>query len=60
MGEGGETGRSSAKLAREPMGIAEYKLLESLPAELQISLPSIEQIKRELTGIDTSTQNDST
>ena len=42
------------------MGIAEYKLLESLPAELQISLPSIEQIERELTGIDTSTQNDST
>jgi predicted nuclease of restriction endonuclease-like (RecB) superfamily len=33
----------------QPMGIAEYKLLESLPAELQISLPSIEQIERELT-----------
>lgn len=33
----------------QPMGIAEYKLLESLPAELQTSLPSIEQIERELT-----------
>lgn len=32
----------------QPMGIAEYKLMESLPAELQTSLPSIEQIEREL------------
>lgn len=32
----------------QPMGIAEYKLLESLPAELQTSLPSIEQIENEL------------
>ena len=32
----------------QPMGIAEYKLLESLPVELQTSLPSIEQIEREL------------
>ncbi len=31
----------------QPMGIAEYKLVESLPAELQTSLPSIEQIERE-------------
>lgn len=31
----------------QPMGIAEYKMLESLPAELQTSLPSIEQIERE-------------
>lgn len=36
----------------QPMGIAEYKLLESLPAELQTSLPSIEQIERELSGSD--------
>lgn len=36
----------------QPMGIAEYKLLESLPAELQTSLPSIEQIENELGGID--------
>ena len=34
----------------QPMGVAEYKLLESLPAELQTSLPSIEQIERELMG----------
>ena len=34
----------------QPMGIAKYKLLESLPAELQTSLPSIEQIERELGG----------
>lgn len=34
----------------QPMGIAEYKLLESLPAELQTSLPSIAQIERELAG----------
>jgi predicted nuclease of restriction endonuclease-like (RecB) superfamily len=32
----------------QPMGIAEYKLLESLPLELQTSLPSIEQIEREI------------
>jgi predicted nuclease of restriction endonuclease-like (RecB) superfamily len=36
----------------QPMGVAEYKLLESLPAELQTSLPSIEQIERELAGAD--------
>jgi predicted nuclease of restriction endonuclease-like (RecB) superfamily len=34
----------------QPIGVAEYKLLESLPAELQTSLPSIEQIERELGG----------
>lgn len=32
----------------QPMGIAEYKLMESLPAELKTNLPSIEQIEREL------------
>ena len=32
----------------QPLGIAEYKLLESLPTELQTSLPSIEQIEQEL------------
>jgi predicted nuclease of restriction endonuclease-like (RecB) superfamily len=36
----------------QPMGVAEYKLLESLPAELQTSLPSIEQIERELADDD--------
>ena len=32
----------------QPMGIAEYKLVESLPTDLQSKLPSIEQIEREL------------
>jgi predicted nuclease of restriction endonuclease-like (RecB) superfamily len=32
----------------QPMGIAEYRLIESLPTELQSSLPSIEQIERAL------------
>ncbi|MDY0037770.1 MAG: PDDEXK nuclease domain-containing protein [Zoogloea oleivorans] len=32
----------------QPMGIAEYKLLESLPEELQTSLPSIAQIEQAL------------
>ncbi|OZY87293.1 hypothetical protein CBP51_10025 [Cellvibrio mixtus] len=36
----------------QPMGIAEYKLLESLPVELQTSLPSIEQIENELGGFE--------
>ncbi|HEX5337658.1 MAG TPA: PDDEXK nuclease domain-containing protein [Gallionella sp.] len=36
----------------QPMGIAEYKLLESLPEELQTSLPSIELIERELGGLE--------
>lgn len=34
----------------QPMGIAEYKLLESLPINLQTQLPSIEDIERELQG----------
>ena len=34
----------------QPMGVAEYKLQESLPKELQTNLPSIEQIERELGG----------
>lgn len=38
----------------QPMGIAEYKLVESLPEELQTSLPSIEQIERELSKGATS------
>jgi predicted nuclease of restriction endonuclease-like (RecB) superfamily len=34
----------------QPLGVAEYQLLEALPPELQTSLPSIEQIERELAG----------
>jgi predicted nuclease of restriction endonuclease-like (RecB) superfamily len=36
----------------QPMGIAEFKLLETLPATLQTQLPSIEDIERELQGIE--------
>ena len=32
----------------QPIGVAEYQLIESLPAELQTSLPSIEQIEQAL------------
>ncbi|MBH3422450.1 PDDEXK nuclease domain-containing protein [Pseudomonas gessardii] len=39
-----------------PIGVAEYQLVGSLPAELQTSLPSIEQIERELACDDTSAQ----
>jgi predicted nuclease of restriction endonuclease-like (RecB) superfamily len=35
----------------QPMGIAEYQLVESLPAVLQTGLPSIEQIERALAGL---------
>ncbi|WP_395736577.1 YhcG family protein [Prosthecobacter sp.] len=34
----------------QPLGVAEYQLVESLPPELLSSLPSIEQIERELAG----------
>lgn len=43
----------------QPLGVAEYQLLESLPAELQTSLPSIEQIERELADPEPSTPDDS-
>lgn len=36
----------------QPIGVAEYQLIASLPEELQTSLPSIEQIERELTQTD--------
>jgi len=44
----------------QPMGVAEYKLLESLPAELQTSLPSIELIERELARSNTPAVGEST
>jgi len=34
----------------QPMGIAEYKLEDSLPEELKTILPTIEQIEKELEG----------
>ena len=42
-----------------PIGVAEYQLVESLPAELQTSLPSIEQIERELAGDGVAREDDS-
>ena len=41
-----------------PIGVAEYQLVESLPPELQTSLPSIEQIERELGDSGASTDDD--
>lgn len=32
----------------QPLGVAEYQLVESLPQDIQTSLPTIEQIEREL------------
>ncbi|KAG1451258.1 hypothetical protein G6F57_016213 [Rhizopus arrhizus] len=40
----------------QPLGVAEYKLIESLPPELATDLPSIEQIEQELMG-DAGTAN---
>lgn len=34
----------------QPLGVAEYQLIASLPPELASDLPSIEQIERELSG----------
>jgi len=36
--------------SNKPIGVAEYQLVAALPAELWTSLPSIEQIERELAG----------
>lgn len=41
----------------QPLGVAEYKLIESLPPELATDLPSIEQIEQELMGDDANTVN---
>ena len=43
----------------QPLGVAEYQLVESLPPELLTSLPSIAQIERELAGDRTSSDNNS-
>lgn len=40
----------------KPLGVAEYQLIESLPPELQTSLPSIAQIEQELARDDISTE----
>ena len=38
--------------SNKPMGVAEYQLIESLPAELRSSLPSTAQIEREIGLLD--------
>jgi hypothetical protein len=35
-----------------PIGVAEYKLVEALPKDLEANLPSVEQIERELGELD--------
>lgn len=40
---------------QQPLGIAEYQLVESLPEPLQTALPTIEQIERELENKQTTT-----
>jgi predicted nuclease of restriction endonuclease-like (RecB) superfamily len=41
----------------QPMGIAEFKLLEALPSELQTGLPSIQQLEQKLAGLETDPQD---
>src|SRR5690606_35133043 len=41
----------------QPLGVAEYKLIESWPPELASDLPSIEQIEQELMGRDADSSN---
>lgn len=36
----------------KPVGISEYRLIESIPEDLQGNLPSIEQIEAELSSIE--------
>jgi predicted nuclease of restriction endonuclease-like (RecB) superfamily len=40
--------------SNRPIGVAEYQLVEALPADLQTSLPSVEQIERELGAVGES------
>ncbi len=42
----------------QPIGVAEYQLIASLPPELQTNLPSIEQIERELGSTPTRVEHD--
>ena len=42
----------------QPIGVAEYQLIESLPAELQTSLPSIEQIEQALADDGRASEDD--
>lgn len=42
--------------SKQPIGVSEYQLTESLPNDLQSELPTIAQIESELTGIETLEQ----
>jgi predicted nuclease of restriction endonuclease-like (RecB) superfamily len=44
--------------SNKPIGVAEYQLIEVLPAELQSSLPSIEAIEQALSGDGDSGERD--
>ncbi len=36
----------------KPLGVAEYRLAQALPAELQSALPSVEELEAELAKLD--------
>jgi hypothetical protein len=36
----------------KPLGVAEYRLAQALPAELQGALPSVEELEAELAKLD--------
>lgn len=41
-----------------PIGVSSYELTRALPAELKSSLPSVEELERELTGTGSPSQNE--
>lgn len=43
--------------SNRPIGVAEYQLVEALPADLQTSLPNIEAIEQALSGDDDSSSS---
>jgi hypothetical protein len=48
LGQGKIIAAYALRNTNVPMGLAGYQLVESLPKELETSLPSIEHIEREL------------
>jgi predicted nuclease of restriction endonuclease-like (RecB) superfamily len=43
-------GEYALKDINKPIGLAEYKIVESIPEELKTELPSIEELEKELSG----------
>jgi hypothetical protein len=43
------------QVEKGPIGVAEYKLVEALPKNLEANLPSVEQIERELGDVKEGT-----